>query len=445
MKKNVWIMNHYAGGMFFDHGGRHYNFAKYLKQAGYEPVVFCCNAKHGKAEQFYDTESLWHEHMAEEIETPFVFVKARTYAGNGKQRVLNMADFYRNVQKAAKEYARAHGKPDIIYASSVHPLTLVAGIRLAKYFGVECICEVRDLWPESIVEYSSRFTKKNPVIKLLYQGEKWIYKKADKLIFTREGDRDYLVEQGWDTAHGGPINLRKVYYINNGVDLEAFADNRRHFQVQDADLNDLEIFKVVYTGSIRHVNGLGLLLDVAKEVKDPRIKFLIWGDGDELPALQQRLLDEHIENVVFKGRVDKRYIPDIVSRADLNLNHNTPVSLFKYGISFNKLFDYLAAGKPVLSDFPARYNPSVQWEAGQDVEEPTPTEIARAIACFAAMEPAEYACYCANAGRAAQVFDFKALTQTLIAVIEGTISGDEQIWRYQKNCSRQRSPSNVTL
>ena len=78
----------------------------------------------------------------------FVFVRGRTYEGNGKQRVLNMVDFFRNVKRAARAYAKTWGKPDVIYASSVHPLTLVAGLQMAKHFGVPCVCEVRDLWPE---------------------------------------------------------------------------------------------------------------------------------------------------------------------------------------------------------------------------------------------------------------------------------------------------------
>ena len=197
MKKKIWIMNHYATETYFDCGGRHYWFAKYLKRSGYEPVVFGSNAMHGKEALFFQNEDLWHEHMAEEIGVPFVFVKSRAYSGNGKQRILNMVDFYRNVQKAAKEYEKRHGRPDVIFASSVHPLTLVAGLRLAKHFGVKCICEVRDLWPESIVAYSRRFTKKHPLIKLLYRGEKWIYKKADALVFTVEGAYDYILEQVW--------------------------------------------------------------------------------------------------------------------------------------------------------------------------------------------------------------------------------------------------------
>lgn len=414
MKTNIWIMNHYASGMYFDHGGRHYNFAKYLRRAGYAPVIFSANSKHGKAERFFETDALWEERIAEEIDTPFVFVRARTYTGNGKQRVLNMIDFYRNVKKAAKEYAAQHGKPDVIYASSVHPLTLVAGIQLAKQFGVKCVCEVRDLWPESIVAYSDRFTKNNPLIKLLYRGEKWIYEKADAVVFTMEGGYDYIVEQGW----GKEIPRSKVHHINNGVDLELFDYNREHFRVEDPELDDPKVFKVIYTGSIRRVNNLGLLLDAAKCVKDPRVKLLIWGDGDEREALERRVRDEKIANVEFKGRVEKKYVPSIVSRANLNFAHNAPSPLFRFGISFNKLFDYLAAGKPVLCDFPCPYNPAVTYGAGIEVSGTQPQQIAKAIDALVTSAEQEWQSYCANARRAAEDYDFKRLTDKLIAVIE---------------------------
>ena len=413
MKTNIWISNHYASDMYFDRGGRHYNFAKYLRRAGYAPVIFSANSKHGKAERFLETDALWEERIAEEIDTPFIFVRARTYTGNGKQRVLNMIDFYRNVKKAAKEYAAQHGKPDVIYASSVHPLALVAGIQLAKQFGVKCVCEIRDLWPESIVAYGI-VGPHNPAVIALRWLEKWIYKKADAVVFTMEGAYDYIVEQGWEKE----IPRAKVHYINNGVDLEQFDYNKEHFCVEDPDLDDPDTFKVVYTGSIRRVNNLGLLLDAAKCVKNPNIRFLIWGDGDERAALEQRVRDEHIGNVVFKGKVEKKYIPSIVSRADLNFAHNDPSPLFRFGISFNKLFDYLAAGKPVLCDFPCPYNPAVTYGAGIEATDTQPQQIAKAIDALVTSAEQEWQSYCANARRAAEDYDFKRLTDKLIAVIE---------------------------
>ena len=413
MKRNIWIWNHYATNTWFDQGGRHYNFAKFLADAGYVPVIFCASTLHNSSRQVDTGGKLWVEKT--DSVCPYVFIKTRLYTGNGKQRILNMIDFYRNVKKAGKEYAKTHGKPDVIYASSVHPLTLVAGIQMAKYFNVKCICEVRDFWPESIVVYSTRFTKSNPLIKLLYMGEKWIYKKADSLIFTMEGAYDYIVEQNWEQE----IPRSKVHYINNGVDLDAFRYNRDHFQIKDPDLQNPDFFKVVYTGSIRRVNNLGLLLDAAKEVTDPKVRFLIWGDGDERAMLEQRVRDEGISNVVFKGRVEKNYIPDIVSRADLNIAHNTPMRLFRYGISFNKLFEYLAAEKPVLCDFQCPYNPAIQCKAGICVENPTSKSIAASIEQMSRLSAEANERYCKAAKSTAEVYDFKNLTKKLVEVIEG--------------------------
>lgn len=413
MKKSVWILNHYSGETFFDRGGRHYNFAKYLRRAGHVPVIFCSNTKHGAAEKWFDTDAMWEEHQAEEINTPFVFVKARTYIGNGKQRVFNMIDFYRNVKTAAREYANEHGKPDVIFASSVHPLTLVAGIQLAKHFGMKCICEVRDLWPESIVAYGIAGSH-NPAVLALRRLEKWIYTRADALVFTMEGAYDYIIEQGWEKN----IPRSKVHYINNGVDLEIFNYNKEHYQIQDKDLEDPDTFKVVYTGSIRKANNLGVLLDAAKEVEDSKVRFLIWGAGDELAALKQRVVDESIDNLTFKGRVEKNYIPYIVSKADacfVDGDSNSEL-VYRFGISPNKLFDYFAAHRPAIISTTAKYNPIEEYSAGICVR--SAADIPKAIDCIIEMSEDEKQQLCDNVRRAAQAFDFKTLTEQLIKIIE---------------------------
>lgn len=235
------------------------------------------------------------------------------------------------------------------------------------------------------------------------------------ILSTAVGKRyDYILEQGWEKA----VPREKVHVINNGVDLEKFDYNKEHYVLNDPDLDDPELFKVVYTGSIRRVNNLGLLLDAAKCVQDPRIRFLIWGDGDELAALKERVEREKIANVRFKGRVEKKYIPAITCRADLNLAHNTPTPLFRFGISFNKLFDYLAAGRPVLSDFPCPYNPAVQHGAGIDVAQPSPENIARAVETMAGMDENSRRRYGENARKTAEIYDFRQLTKQLLAILE---------------------------
>ena len=417
MKKNVWILNHYATGMFFDKGGRHYYFAKFLRRAGYAPVVFGCNAKHNSAaERWFDTGALWEEHIAAEIETPFVFVRGRTYRGNGKDRVLNMFDFYRNVQTAAAAYAKTHGAPDVIYASSVHPLTLVAGIRLARRFGVPCVSEVRDLWPESIVDFSERFTRSHPLIRLLYRGERWIYEKSDALIFTLEGAYDYIVERGWDKS----IPREKTHHINNGVDVAMFDENRERFRADDPVLDDPSVFKAVYAGAVRPANKLGLLLDAAKELKNPRIRLLIYGGGDDLDILRRRVADEGIQNVLLRGRVEKKYVPSVVSRADVNIVHYEVAPIFRFGESHNKLFEYLAAGKPIFSTVHSPYSAVEKYRCGVDAEARTARALAEGIERIAALSESERAAMGERARAAAADFDFEALTDRLIAIIEQT-------------------------
>ena len=416
MKKNVWILNHYATGMQFNKGGRHYWFAKFLKRAGYDPVIFCCNAKHGAFENYFDTDQLWIENIAEEIAVPFIAVKSSLYKGNGKGRVFNMIRFYRNVQKAAKEYAKTHPKPDVIYASSVHPLTLVAGIKLANYFGVKCICEVRDLWPESLVAYG--YLREDSLIaKALYKGERWIYQKADKIIMTWPGGYQYITDKGWQTD----IPADKVVHISNGVDLEAFKGNAERYPYKGEIFQNAGRLNFVYAGSIRKVNNLGILLQAVKLLKErgrTGFRLLIFGDGDEREALESYAKKEKLDNVFFMGRVPKQEIPSVLSQADVPILHNSSTKLDKYGQSQNKFFEYLASGKPVLMTYSVGYSVIKEQQCGMEVQQQTPEAIADAMLAFCELDNDKKVIYKNNTLRCASQYDFKHLTNRLINVIE---------------------------
>jgi glycosyltransferase involved in cell wall biosynthesis len=269
LKKNIWIFNHYATDTFKDLGGRHFWFAENLIKLDHQATIFCASTIHNTDENIYTGGQKYKTDEVNGI--PYVFVKTPSYVGNGKQRIKNMISFYKNLFPVAKEYAKIHGKPDVILASSVHPLTLIAGIKLAKKFGVRCVCEVRDLWPQTLVVHKA--IKKNSLLaKLLYRGERWIYQKADELVFTMEGGRDYIIEQRWDKEHGGPIDLKKVHHINNGIDLAAFNYNKNYFILDDEDLNNPATFKVVYTGSIRKINHLKRAVEIAEIIQNKTIK-----------------------------------------------------------------------------------------------------------------------------------------------------------------------------
>ena len=404
---NIWLINHYAVPPQYYPLARQTYFAKYLMKMGHTVTIFAASTVHNSDKNLITDGSPWREETVDGVH--YVYIKCLDYQGSGLRRIYNICEFAWKLPGVCKRFPR----PDAIVATSMPPTSCAVGIHLARKYGCRGVAEIADLWPESIIAYGIAGPH-NPAVIALRWLEKWIYKKAGAVVFTMEGGYDYIVEQGWEKE----IPRSKVFHINNGVDLKTFQYNREHFPINDPDLDDPETFKVVYTGSIRKVNNLGLLLDAAKEVPDPRIKFLIWGDGDERPALEQRVADEQITNVVFKGKVEKKYVPYVVSHADLNIAHNTPSPLFRFGISFNKLFDYFAAGKPVLSDFPCPYNPAVQHGAGTALERPTPKAIAQAVQQFCALPPAEYAEYQQNAVGAAEEYDFKNLTRKLVTVIE---------------------------
>ena len=404
---NIWLINHYAVPPKYYPLARQTYFAKYLMAMGHTVTIFAASSVHNSTLNLITDDRKWREETVDGVH--YVYIKCCDYQGNGLKRIYNICEFAWKLPGVCKHFP----KPDAIVATSMPPTSCAMGVHLGRKWGCKTVAEIADLWPESIVAYGIAGPH-NPAVLALRRLEKWIYKKADAVVFTMEGAYDYIIEQGWDKE----IPRSKVHYINNGVDLEQFDYNKEHFRVEDADLDEPDTFKIVYTGSIRKANNLGLLLDAAKCVKNPRIKFLIWGDGDERAALEQRVRDEHIGNVVFKGKVEKKYIPSIVSRADLNFAHNDPSPLFRFGISFNKLFDYLAAGKPVLCDFPCPYNPAVTYGAGIEATDTQPQQIAKAIDALVTSAEQEWQSYCANARRAAEDYDFKRLTDKLIAVIE---------------------------
>lgn len=395
----------------YGHLNRHYNFGKYLKRAGYNPVVFVGSNLHNSNVQMIQDDSLYK--IYEDCDYPYVFVKTCAYDRSRIKRVYAMFEFYRNICKVTKEFDR----PDVILGSSAHPLAPMAAIKLAKKYHCKSVVEVRDLWPESFVAYKI-IKKSNPLLKLLYAGEKWIYKKADSLVFTMKGAKDYIVNRGWDMESGGPIDLNKICYINNGVDLEVFDYNKEHIIIDDKDLLDKESFKVVYTGSIRLVNKMGILLDVAKILKKSGVKFLVWGDGDQLETLKARIADENIDNVCFKGRVDKKYVPYITTQCQLNIIFGENMPLFQYGGSMNKMFDYFASGKPTLLTFKVGYSLIDKYKAGAELSGSSTEKIAETILYFKNLNDMAYHEYCMNARRAAEDYSFKNLTASLIDVLK---------------------------
>ncbi len=403
---NIWLINHYAVPPQYYPLARQTNFAKHLMAMGHDVTIFAASTVHNSDMNLITDGSAWREETVDGVH--YVYIKCMDYNGNGLKRIYNICEFAWKLPGVCRHFA----KPDAIVATSMPPTSCAVGVRLARKYGCRGIAEIADLWPESLIVYGIAGPR-HPAVIVLRWLEKWIYKKADAVVFTMEGAYDYILQQGWEQE----IPRSKVRFINNGVDLEQFVYNRQHFTIEDEDLDDPDTFKVGYAGSIRKANDIGMLLDVAKEVKDPRVRFLIWGAGDEVEMLQQRLVDENITNVVFKGRVEKKYIPYITSKLDLNYLDPFTDAIARYGISSNKLFDYFAAGKPILMGFEGKYNPAEPYGCAV-ICPPDAASLLKGLQQVLDMPKEDYARMCEGAQQAAEHYSFSNLTKMLLDTIE---------------------------
>lgn len=396
---NIWIINHNAVPPSLGSQSRHYYFSKYLLPKGHNIKIFTSGTIHNSDVELVPPSRLFIEKHIDGV--PYVFIRTHEYKGNGLDRIYNLLDFPLKMQAVCRNYSA----PDIIYTSSPNILGAFAAVLLARRKKVPCVLEIRDLWPESIVEYL-HWSPYNPVIQALYRVEKWMYKKSNALIFTFEGGKEYICDKHWDNV----INLDKIYHLNNGVDLNEFNFNRDHYQLNDSDLNDPEYFNIIYTGAIRKANDVRKIIECAEELKNvKKIRFLIYGTGNELESLKSYCISSGLTNVVFKGYIENKYIPYVLSKSRLNLLNYQPTNMFRYGGSQNKLFEYLASGIPIISNVNQNYSLIERFQCGTSKEFHSGCEYAQAILDIYNLPKTSYDIMCKNARDAAMLYDYQKL------------------------------------
>jgi len=148
-----------------------------------------------------------------------------------------------------------------------------------------------------------------------------------------------------------------------------------------------------------------------------KILFLLYGDGYQKMKLEELARSKGLTNIRFRGRVEKRFVPSILSRSDLNIFTGQHIPLYKYGLSLNKMFEYFATGKPTISNIECGYDLLDKYQCGITVQGGCPEALADGIIKFYNMPPEDYAHFCQQASMAAQDFDFKVLAEKLEQLI----------------------------
>ena len=416
--QKVWIINHNAQAPSLGGLCRHYYFKKYSKETNFDIKIITSSVVHNTKIDMLDGSN---DFLAKkEIDgEEFVFLKTNKYNKNSISRKLNFLSFAWKLKKLPKKLQE---KPDLIYTSSPDIFAAYYSVKLAKKLKVLCVVEIRDLWPESIIEYGG-FSPKHPLIQIMYKMEKWIYKNASSIVFTTEGEKQYLIDKGWTKS----VDLNKCYYINNGVDFSNLQNLKDSYVMADKFLDDESLVKCTYIGSLRKANHVQMVVDAAERLREQsNITFLFFGDGTEKEALETYCTEHGLKNCHFYGKIDSKYIPHILSKSDINILNYKQAKTLKYGGSQNKLFDYLASGKPIISTVSMNYNLIERFDCGITLKEYSVEELAKAIVGISEKTQEERFEMGKKGLLAAEEFDYKALTKRFLYVIEKTLYGESK-------------------
>lgn len=409
--KTIWIVNYYTSPSATASNPRYVELAKHFMKAGYNVITF--NALYDASLMPDEKGTFIEKHYGEEH---FVHVRSPYYVGNGAKRIYSIFMFAWKLFWKAKRFP----KPDLVLHNVHTPFDYPVSWA-ARRVGAKYIAEGWDMWPEDF-ETFGLIKKGSLPMKIAYWIEKHLYEKADQVIFTCEGIHDYLREKGWLTEVGGRIPAEKVHYINNGINLQEFDENVKKHPRSDKDLNNDSIYKIIYLGSIRLVNNVKQLIDAAQLLKDnPKYRFLIYGDGNDRPMLEQYVKDNDIHNVIFKEkRIPLCEVAYVVSNATINIM-NYQKNFGMHGVSSGKLFQYMAAGKPICCNIKLNYSEITRDNLGIDEELDTPEQYADAIRKLAEQPQTEYEAMCMRVRKCAEKFDYNVLAAKELEVIESLI------------------------
>jgi glycosyltransferase involved in cell wall biosynthesis len=374
---SIWIINHYAhtpnlpGGFL-----RHYEIGRRLLEKRYSVSLFSSDFLHYTF-RYYKTAKTKKKYFWENVEgIDWYWIRTIPYGGNNVQRVLNMISF---AWKVFWIGYKKKERPEVVIGSSPQLFAVFSAWLLSRAKKSKFIFEVRDLWPQSLIDLGE-FSPSHPFIWLLAKLEKFLYQRADAIVTLLPNASKYIKTLG--------ISEEKIFWIPNGVDVEKFTLT----SVQRENDESHTPFVLMYAGAHGQANALDMILDSAALILEQGVNDILFefiGDGPEKKNLIEIVKQKKLTNVQFTDPIPSSEIPVKLSNADALVFCLEDSPLFKYGISPNKLFTYLASGKPILLSANSLNNPVQEAGAGISVPPRDPQILAQAVIKLFRMNPQE--------------------------------------------------------
>lgn len=360
---NIWLINHYAIPPSRAGGTRHHTFAKLLGSSGNDVTIVASSFDHATRQE---TRLGPHENFRLEVVdgVRYLWIRTRPYQRNSLARLVNTLEFaFRLLYRTPLNKL---GSPDAIVGSSPHLFAPLAGLRLARRYGVPFILEVRDIWPQSLIDLSG-ISEGNLLMKIFSAIERHLYSHADHIVSLLPGAKDFMIERG--------AAAERVTWIPNYANLESAPPATA--------LPEGNPFTLVYAGAHGVANDLDTILSAAGILKarqlDGRFRFRIVGEGPEKARLLERVRAEELAHVSMEPSIPKEQIHQLLADADACLMILKDSPVFRWGVSPNKLFDYMAAARPTLFCVNTHFNPILDAQGGLSVRPGDPEALAASI------------------------------------------------------------------
>jgi glycosyltransferase involved in cell wall biosynthesis len=335
VKKTIWYISKYATPLRYGFGSRHFYLAREFNRLGNNAVVISSDSNH--LAHFPDFKSVYTQESVDGVDT--WWIKTFKYKGSSSiRRVISWIDFEIKLWWMSKSRIP---KPDVVIVSSLSLLTILNGYLLKRKFDCKLVFEVRDIWPLTIVEEGG-FSRWNPFVMLLGWVERFGYRRSDIIVGTMPNLSEHV-----ERVSGGGVNCHCIPF---GYDSDVYSNLEPLPEGYEDCYIPRDKFVVGYAGSIGITNALGTFLECASAMKDdPGIHFLLLGDGDLLDEYKAKTAG--MKNVSFAPKVKKSQVQMVLRRCHVLYFSVEDSEVWRYGLSLNKLIDYMIAGKPIIASY----------------------------------------------------------------------------------------------
>ncbi|KWW32104.1 MAG: glycosyl transferase group 1 [bacterium P3] len=373
---NILMISHYAGGPRYGMEFRSYYMALEWVRQGHRVMIVGASFSHLRKVQ----PAAGHE-CVDGID--YLWLPTRSYEGNGIGRVQTMLQFVKQVYSRRKELVAF--RPDIVVASSVYTFDIYPCRHIARRAGAKLVYEVHDLWPLSPMAIGG-YSKWHPFIWLLQRGENYAYRHCDMVVSMLDKALPHMQQHGLDEA--------RFCCIPNGYLEEEWTENHSTLPETHSSLltrlHDEGKTVVGFAGGHTASTALHVLVEAAYLLHErDDVAFVLVGNGPQKAELQHQAEQNGLTQCFFLPALDKQYVPQLLSQFDICYAGGVHNTLHRYGTSFNKITDYMLAGKPIVFSVDEPNCIVERAGCGIQVEAKNVEKVCDAIRCLADMSEAE--------------------------------------------------------